>query len=193
MPPARPGPDLSRTWSPPRSRCPLAAGTSPRRWMPPRASWNVFPPIRSRVPAGRRDDPSRRLLRSGDRAAASAAAACAEVLVSRVPGDKLARHPDIRVRVLAGRGAVELWSGHLDEAAGVLQAAGGAESASGGQGEPADCLGYLALAEALRRRLRRAATVAGQAAARTVGQRRPVPHPSPAALVALASGAPGTL
>ena len=127
-------------------------------------------------------------LRSGDLTAASAAAARAEVLVSRVPGDKLARHPDIRARVMAGRGAVELWSGHLDEAAGVFQAGAAAETASGGQGEPADCLGYLALAEALRGRLRRAATVAGQAAAaRTAGQRRPaVPHPSPAALVALA-------
>jgi LuxR family maltose regulon positive regulatory protein len=59
---------------------------------------------------------------------------------------------------------------------------------SGGQNEPADCLGHLALAEALRGRLRRAATVAGQAtAALTVGQQRPPgPHPSPAALIALA-------
>ena len=58
----------------------------------------------------------------------------------------------------------------------------------GAQDEPADCLGHLALAEALRGRLCRAATVAAQAAAaRTAGkQRPPVPHPSPAALVALA-------
>ena len=37
-------------------------------------------------------------LRSGDLAAAAAAAARAEVLASRVPGDKLTRHPDIRAR-----------------------------------------------------------------------------------------------
>jgi len=122
------------------------------------------------------------------RPADNAAAAQAEELASRVPGDKLARHPDVRAGVLSGRGAVELWSGHLDEAAGVLEAAMAAETASGGKDEPAGCLGHLALAEALRGRLRRAATVAGQAtAALTAGEQRPPdPHPSPAALVALA-------
>ena len=90
--------------------------------------------------------------------------------------------------MLSGRGAVELWSGHLDEAARVLESGVAAETASGGPGESADCLGHLALAEALRGRLCRAATVAAQAtAARTAGQQRPpVPHPNPAALVALA-------
>jgi len=127
-------------------------------------------------------------LRSGDLAAAGAAAARAEALASRVPGDKLARRPDIRARVLSGRGAVELWSGHLDEAAVVLESGVAAATACGGENEPADCLGHLALTEALRGRLRRAATVAGQAtAALTAGQQRPaVPHSSPAALVALA-------
>ncbi len=127
-------------------------------------------------------------LRSGDLTASAAAAARAAALASRIPGDTLARHPDIRARVLSGRGAVELWSGHLDEAADVLQAAMAAAPPSGGEDEPADCLGHLALAEALRGRLRRAATVAGQAtAALTAGQQRPPgPHPSPAALVALA-------
>ena len=126
--------------------------------------------------------------RSGDLMAAAAAAAHTKALVNRVPGDQVARHPDIRARVLSGRGAVELWSGHLDEAAGVLQAGVAAATASGGEGELADCLGHLALAEALRGRLRRAATLAGQATeAPTTGERRPpVPHPSPAALVALA-------
>src|SRR5262249_51225209 len=61
-------------------------------------------------------------LRTGDLAAAAAAASRAELLVSQVPGGKLDRHPDIRAQVLAGRGAVELWYGHLDEAARVLQA-----------------------------------------------------------------------
>ena len=126
-------------------------------------------------------------LRTGDLTAAAAAAVRAETLASRVPGGKLARHPDIRARVLSGRGAVELWSGHLDEAARVLQEGIAAETASGRPDERADCLGHLALAEALRGRLRRAATVAAQAtAARTAAQQPPVPHPNPAALVALA-------
>jgi LuxR family transcriptional regulator, maltose regulon positive regulatory protein len=109
-------------------------------------------------------------LRGGDRA---------EALASRLPGGMLARHPDIRARVLSGRGAAELWSGHLDEAADLLESGVAAATACGGQGEPADCLGYLALAEAWRGRLRRAATVAGP-------QQPPGPHPRPAALVALA-------
>jgi LuxR family transcriptional regulator, maltose regulon positive regulatory protein len=127
-------------------------------------------------------------LRSGDLTAAAAAATRAEMLASRVPGDKLARHPDIRTRVLSGRGAVELWSGHLDEAASVLESGVAAETASGGGIELADCLGHLALTEASRGRLRRAATLAAQATAALTGgeQRPPVPHPSSVALVALA-------
>src|SRR5271170_5520597 len=119
-------------------------------------------------------------LRGEDLAAAAAAAARAEVLASRVSGDTLARHPDIRARVLSGRGVVELWSGHLDEAADVLESGVAAATGSGREDEPAGCLGYLALTEALRGRLRRAATVAGQAtAALTAGQQRPPgPHPS---------------
>ena len=61
-------------------------------------------------------------LRGGDLAAAAAAVAQAEALLSQVPRQKLDRHPEIRSRILAGRGAVELWSGHLDEAARLLQA-----------------------------------------------------------------------
>jgi LuxR family maltose regulon positive regulatory protein len=127
-------------------------------------------------------------LRSGDLTAAAAAAAQAEAQASGFPREKLARHPDIRARVLLGRGAVELWSGHLDEAAGVFESGVAAETDCGRENEAGDCLGHLALTEALRGRLRRAATVAGQAtAALTVGEQRPpVPHPSPAALVALA-------
>ena len=126
-------------------------------------------------------------LRSADLAAATAAVARAEALATKVPGDKLARHPDIRARVLSGRGAVELWSGHLDQAADVLES-GMATIASGGANESADCLGPLALTEALRGRLRRAAIVADQATATlTADQKRsPDLYSSPAALVALA-------
>jgi LuxR family transcriptional regulator, maltose regulon positive regulatory protein len=130
--------------------------------------------------------------RTGDLAAAAAAAARAELLASSVPGAGLARRRKIRSRVLSGRGAVELWSGQLDQAARTLESGVAAATAAGGEDERADCLGHLALAEALRGRLGRAATLADQATAApapapaTGEPRPPVPHPSPAALVALA-------
>jgi LuxR family maltose regulon positive regulatory protein len=61
-------------------------------------------------------------LRTGDLGVAASAASRAEALVGQVPGDKLDRHPDIRARTLSGRGALELWSGHLDQAVRSLQA-----------------------------------------------------------------------
>jgi len=126
-------------------------------------------------------------LRTGDLAAAGPAAIRAELLLSQIPDAKLTRHPDISGRVLAGRGAVELWSGHLDEAARLLEAALAAATTSGRE-EPADCVAQLALAEAWRGRLRRAAELAGRttAAPAARGHRRPGPDPHPAALIALA-------
>ncbi len=126
--------------------------------------------------------------RTGDFTAAAGAAAGARVPVGRVPGDNLARQHKIRARLLSGRGAVELWSGQLDQAARTLESGVAAATASGGEGEQADCLGHLALVEALRGRLSRAATLAAQATAGlTSDEPRPtVPHPNPAALVALA-------
>ena len=126
-------------------------------------------------------------VRGGDVSAAAAAAAQAEALLSRVPEQKLDRHPEIRARILSGRGTVELWSGHPDEAARLLQAGLAVQAGSAGEDQPADCLAYLALAEALRGRLRRAAKLAAQATASTVGPSRPLGRsPDPAALVALA-------
>ena len=123
--------------------------------------------------------------RTGDLTSAAAAVSRAEALLSQVPDGDLAQHPEIGARVLSGRGAVELWSGHLDEAARVLGAAGAA--APGGDRERADCLGHLALVEALRGRLRSAAKLAGQAAAPAGAEEQPSgQHPAPAALVALA-------
>jgi LuxR family transcriptional regulator, maltose regulon positive regulatory protein len=119
-------------------------------------------------------------LRMGDLVAGAAAVTRAELLVSEMPAGMLARNPDVRQRVLAGRGAVELWSGHLDEAGRVLEAGAGAEAASSGEYDAADCLGYLALAEALRGRLGRAAELAGQVT------RIADEIPNPAALIALA-------
>jgi LuxR family transcriptional regulator, maltose regulon positive regulatory protein len=127
-------------------------------------------------------------LRNGDLAAAAMAADRAEVLVSRVPGDKLARHPEIQARVLSSRGAAQLWSGHLDEAARLLDSGAAAATAAGGEYERADCVGHLALVEALRGQLRRAVKLAAQATAavKTEEGRPAVQHPNSAALVALA-------
>jgi len=126
--------------------------------------------------------------RTGDLAGAAAAAASAEAMAGTVPMDELARHPEIRARVLSGRGAVELWSGHLDEAARILDAGVAAAAAAGGEYERAACLGHLALVEVLRGRLRQAAKVAAQAtAALTAGEQQPpADHLDPAALVVLA-------
>ena len=89
--------------------------------------------------------------------------------------------------MLADRGAVELWSGHLDEAVRFLDAGVAAAAGPGGEHERAACLGHLALVEALRGRLRRAAQLAGQAAAALAAdEQRPPQHPGPAALAALA-------
>ena len=112
-------------------------------------------------------------IRTGDLMTAASAAARTEVLVSRVPGGRLARHPEIRARVLSGRGAVELWSGHLDQAACVLDSGIAAATASCGEDERADCLGQLALVEALRGRLCRAAELAGQCDRGPHGRRAP--------------------
>ena len=123
-------------------------------------------------------------LRTGDLKTAASAVAQAELLLGRVPAGVLAHNPDLGRRVLAGRGAVELWSGHLDEAARVLET--GADAASAGDYDAADCPGYLALAEAFRGRLSRAAELAGQAA-HVAGEHRSADEiSSPAALIALA-------
>jgi hypothetical protein len=82
-----------------------------------------------------------------------------------MPEDKLAQHPEVRARVLADRGAVELWPGHLDEAARFLDAGVAAATGPGAEHERAACLGHLALVEALRGQLRHAAKLAGQSAA----------------------------
>ena len=124
-------------------------------------------------------------LDAGDLDAAAQAVARAEMLLGQVPDDKLARHPEIKARVLSGRGTVELCSGNFDEAVRVLLAGMSARTAPAGPGGPAECTGHLALAEALRGRLRRAAKLAAEATAPGSRQPRGRP-PDPAALVALA-------
>ena len=124
-------------------------------------------------------------LRNGDLETAAAAATRAELMVNDLPRGKLGRDTEIRARVLAGRGAVELWSGQLLEAARALEAAGAAAAAADGA-EGASSAGLLALVEALRGRLRRAAELAGQAVLMTDEHRPPGWNPNPAALIALA-------
>ena len=126
--------------------------------------------------------------RTGDVVAAAAAVSDAEALVSRMPEDKLAQHPEVRARVLADRGTVELWPGHLVEAAHFLAAGVAAATGPGGEHERAACLGHLALVEGLRGRLRHAVKLAGRATAALAAeeQRPPAQHPCCAALAALA-------
>ncbi|HEV3288732.1 MAG TPA: LuxR C-terminal-related transcriptional regulator [Streptosporangiaceae bacterium] len=131
-------------------------------------------------------------LRTGDLTAAATAASRAEVMLGGVPDAAPAGHRDLSWRVLSGRAAVALWSGQPDAAARLLEA-GAAGAAAGGENEHAGWAGQLALAEALRGRLGRAADLAGQAtqAALAAGEPRPAgshpgSHPDAAPLVALA-------
>jgi LuxR family transcriptional regulator, maltose regulon positive regulatory protein len=118
--------------------------------------------------------------RTGDLGSMAAAVAEAQAMLAAVPTGVVARCPGIGAQVLSGRGAVELWSGHLGEAAATFEAAMAAVPAADSTHERAGCLGYLALADALRGRLNRAASTAGDA------RRLPAPI-SPAAHVALAA------
>jgi LuxR family maltose regulon positive regulatory protein len=101
--------------------------------------------------------------RTGNFDAATAAAASAERLLAAIPEGLLTRHPGIGAQVLSGRGTVELWAGHLDEAATTFKAGLAAASDPVSAHERADCLGNLALVEALRGRLSRAAKLAEEA------------------------------
>ena len=97
----------------------------------------------------------------GDLSAAEGAAADAAALIGRIPADQLALHPGVSAQVKAGRGTVELWSGHFDQAAATLSAAA---TAVPNLWQRADCVGHLALLEALRGQLSHAAGLAWQAA-----------------------------
>ena len=102
--------------------------------------------------------------RIGDLDAALAAVVKAETLLGEITGGHLARHPEIHAQVLLGRGAVELSSGELDQAAATLRSAIASASTPGAMYERGDGLGYLALVEALRGRLSQAVELADQAA-----------------------------
>jgi len=184
------------TWTAPQPHLVAAAAAlSARRYESSAAALAAAEDMLERTPTGQ-EAPSRlaaamiRLAaarRAGNLTAAASAAACAEALLGAIPGDRLARHPEIMARVLSGRGAVELWSGHLDQAARVLDSAVAATAASDSWDGLSDCLGHLALVEALRGRLGQAAALATRATIAGPGDEdlRPGWHPSPAALVAL--------
>ena len=101
--------------------------------------------------------------RAGDLGAAAAAMDQMSKLVSALPADILTRHAEIHTTVLSARGVVQFWSGHLDAAAASLDAGAAAATVSGSVSEHTDCLGYLALLEALRGQLNRAAELAAGA------------------------------
>jgi LuxR family transcriptional regulator, maltose regulon positive regulatory protein len=123
--------------------------------------------------------------RTGNLAAAGVATKEAQTLLDRFSADLLERHPELRPQILLGRGAAEFWSGNLEEAAHNLDE--GAAAASGLSRERADCLGYLALAEALRGELSEAAKHSAAArAAADDGGAGPGEHPNPPAEVAQA-------
>ena len=124
--------------------------------------------------------------RPGHGGGAAAAAARAEALTEQLPEDVHAQHPELRGQALSGRGAVELGAGRLDAAAAAFEAAIAAPGSQAGY-EHADCLGYLALVEALRERLSCALTCAEQAAQATKDSDDLAEHITPAASVALAS------
>jgi LuxR family maltose regulon positive regulatory protein len=125
--------------------------------------------------------------RIGDLGAAKAATARAGVLLEELPVSHVTRHPEIHAQVQSGRGTVELWSGDLDQATATFSAVIAAAVSPGGTYERGECLGYLALVEALRGRLSHVVELAGLAAtAAESGSEGLAEFTSPAATVALA-------
>jgi LuxR family maltose regulon positive regulatory protein len=104
--------------------------------------------------------------RASDAGAAAAAADSAQLLVDALPRRQLARHPWNQAQVLAGRGAVALWSGRFDEAATVFSSGASTAQATENTIGRADFLGHLALIEALRGRLNHAEELTAEAASR---------------------------
>jgi LuxR family maltose regulon positive regulatory protein len=123
--------------------------------------------------------------RAGDFEMAMAASGRVEALMAALPGEVRARHPEVRAQVMTGRGIVETWAGHLDEAAACFAEAVAACTRDTPH-ERGDCLGYLALVEALRGRLSRAVERAGEATDAVSSGDDLTEHVIPGANVALA-------
>ena len=120
--------------------------------------------------------------RCGDLDAARTAAAQAQTLFEQLPPSLRGCHPEAQGQVLSGRGAVEFWSGDPGPAA--VAFAGAAAAFPENSCERAACDGQLALIEALRGRLGRAADLAA-AAINPPGDSQ-ARQPGPSAAVALA-------
>ena len=195
---AKPGPSRSRTWSA------AAAALSAGRHESAAAALDAAESILERLPAdragrrpaGRRDDPPRRFARrTGDLSRRRRPLPSAEALVSRVAG--ATSSPGTRK---SGRGC---WPAAGPSSCGrAISTRRPASSIPawpprprpGGEHERADCLGHLALVEALRGRLRRAAKLADRGDSGP-GRRRAAaacPAPGPRGARRARLGAPGT-
>jgi LuxR family maltose regulon positive regulatory protein len=121
--------------------------------------------------------------RCGDLDAARRAAARAETLFEQLPPGLRGGGPEAQGYVLSGRGAVEFWSGDPGPAA--VAFAGAAAAFSENSCERAACDGHLALIEALRGRLSRAAELASAAINPLADSQARQPAPSAAVALAL--------
>ena len=120
--------------------------------------------------------------RCGDLDAARTAATQAETLFEQLPPSLRNCHPEAQGSVMSSRGVVEFWSGDPGPAA--VAFAGAAAALSENTSERAACDGHLALIEALRGRLSRAAELAA-AGINPPGESQAGP-PAPSATVTLA-------
>ena len=120
--------------------------------------------------------------RTGDFSAAKTAAEDALLWVGKIPPELLARHPEVRGQVMAGRGFVEFWSGGFGQAATTFRAS----ATSGGAYQHAKCLGYLALLEAVNGQLTSSAALAAEAADLSQDGQNLSEHASRAASIASA-------
>lgn len=120
--------------------------------------------------------------RCGDLGAARTAAAQAETLFEQLAPSLRNCHPEVQGHVLSGRGVVEFWSG--DPGPAMVAFAGAAAALPQSSSERAACDGHLALIEALRGRLSRAAERA--TAGINPGADSQACSPAPSAAVALA-------
>jgi LuxR family transcriptional regulator, maltose regulon positive regulatory protein len=90
--------------------------------------------------------------------------AAMDTLLAGLPGKPLDEHPELAALVQYARGMVKLWRGELTGAAAALRSALGPAAEAGSDFQRRQCLGGLALAEALLGRFRQAADLATKAA-----------------------------
>lgn len=90
------------------------------------------------------------------------ATSVAEALLAAVPADRLGRHPDLRVLVLAAKGMAQSWTGDVDAATAALTEAA-MSAGSGCETVKIACLQHLALIRAYEGQLREAERLAHQA------------------------------